>query len=311
MSQNVDSFAETYGQASENLTEKLNEGFQMNNEAIIDAIKEQEAEKEQEAKQEAFQKHFGKKTKDGYSKTQAEEKKKRKREESSITQNVTNGEGFVDVLETYGPAWNPILEVHSVAGLTLRNAAARDLLNDVRTERQDNSSSVASRREQFDILPGLFTRMFNQLEACGASKGIIKNAKHVLDLSRGDRMGTPKPDAKTISVSHASDSEMVDHLSNFIAVLKNCPQYDSNQPELKIPALETYRDSLLNENSGASKSKASLETTMNGRNKFFNDKNTGYVDTFQAAKRAAKAIFGGNSVEYHQLAKFRFRRIHK
>ena len=103
---------------------------------------------------------------------------------------------------------------------------------------------------------------------------------------------------------------MVEHVSDFIVLLVNCPEYDSNENELKTPALEDFRDALRNDNASASGSNANCKTSLNERNEFFNAQYTGYVDTFEATKRSVKAIFGGNSPQYHQVAQFKFRRIY-
>ncbi|MEZ4802388.1 MAG: cell envelope integrity protein TolA [Gelidibacter sp.] len=301
MEEHKEAEAQQPSQESQTLT---NEAIK---EVVNQAIQEHQAEQEKESKKQALQKKFGKKTKDGYS--SAEARKKRKLEENSINQNLTNGEGFVDTLISFGPSWDPVLATFTVASLTLLLQTAREHFDDVRENRLEKTDTVGNRRELFEPVPALFTRVYNQIIACGASKSIIASAKHTLDLMRGERMGNPKPGANTKSTSHVSDSDMVSHVADFLVILQKCPQYDSNQAELKIPALETLKDNLQNENSLVSKSKANWKTSIKVRNKFFNAKNTGYVDTFQAAKRAAKAIYGGNSVEYHQLAQFVFRRI--
>ena len=152
-------------------------------------------------------------------------------------------------------------------------------------------------------------KVYNQLVACGATEGTIKNAKTILDQMRYKRKGKPLPGAKIRSISQRSFNKIVDHVSDVLVLLANCPEYDSIVPELKLIALEAYPDSLLLGNAKASQSRAEMETALVDRNEIFNAKNTGFVDTFQSTKRSVKAIFGANGPQYHQVAQFKFRRI--
>ena len=236
--------------------------------------------------------------------------KKRSVNEAGISENVYNGETMVEVLNTFVPPFNPINAAHSPASLTAKNVAGRDMLNEVRETVHHKTFDGLDRRVIFDELNKKFSRVFNQLVACGAPKGTIKNAKSILDEMRARRKGKPKPGAKTKSISHRSFSQMIEHVSDFLVLLANFSEYDSNEPELKLPALEAYRDALMAGNSTANKSKAEWKTSLVQRNKFFNAKNSGFVDTFQAAKRSVKAQYGADSPQYHQVANFKFNRIY-
>ncbi len=236
--------------------------------------------------------------------------KKRSVNNAGISENVYNGESMVDVLITLEPTFNPINPAHSIASLTAKNVAGREMLGEVRDTKLVKTLDGNARRVEFKILKKKFTRVFNQLMACGAPDGTVNNAKIILDLMRAKRRGKVKEGAKTHSISRQSFNQMIDHVSDFLVLLANCPEYGSNVPELTLEALETYRDALRVGNSKASKSKAEWNTSIVERNEFFNAQNTGYVATFQATKRSVKAQYGGDSPQYHQVAHFKFNRIY-
>lgn len=152
----------------------------------------------------------------------------------------------------------------------------------------------------------------NELEACGAPVGTIKNADHCLAKTRGKRIinfKTDETDDNHISACQTSFNQQVDHFSNFLAILAGCPEYDSNQAELKLIALQDFRDSMITCNSDASIRNANCGTSLITRNEFFNAEHTGFVDTYSGVKRAVKATFGGNSPQYYQVAHFAFKKI--
>ncbi|MGJ8593578.1 MAG: hypothetical protein ACSHXF_13585 [Aquaticitalea sp.] len=236
--------------------------------------------------------------------------KKRSVNEAGISENVYNGETMVDVLNTFEPPFNPINAALSPASLTAKNVAGRAMLNEVRDNKQHKTDEGNARRGIFDVLNKKFTRVYSQISVCGAPEGTVTNAKSILDLMRARRKGKPKAGAKTKSISQKSFNKMIDHVSDFLVLLANCPEYDSNVQELKLIALEAYRDSLMLGNGKANQKKAVWNTSLNERNEFFNAKNTGFVDTFQAAKRSVKAEYGADSTQYHQVAHFKFKRIY-
>ena len=281
--------------------DQLKENLQMNNESVANAIAEHNDAASQVSNQAIIaQPKMRPLTSDQPGTAKLGAVKKRRFYEEGISENVTNGERMVDVLVTLEPIYNPFNSAHSTASLTARNVAGRVILNEVRDNKQQKSDDGNTRREVFDICNKKFSQVFNQLAACDASEGTISNAKSILDEMRANRKGKPKLGAKTNSISRKSFSQMVDHVSDFLALLANCQEYGSNVTELQLIALQDYRDALILRNAKASKSKAQWNTAMVDRNAFFNAKNTGFVDTYQAAKRSVKAIFGANSPRYHQ-----------
>ena len=280
-----------------------------NHETVAKAITEHQAEQQKNKNKAYLDKLKGSNTKANSLTGNTKAPKKRSVNEAGISENVYNGESMVDVLNTFEPPFNPINAAHSPASLTARNVAGREMLNDVRETKQHKTLDGNARRAEFEILNKKFTRVFNQLVACGAPEGTINNAKSILDLMRAKRRGKVKEGAKTKSISRQSFNQLIEHVSDFLVLLNNCPEYGSNVPELKLEALETYRDDLKLRNSKASKSKAEWNTSIVERNEFFNAKNSGYVATFQATKRSVKAQYGADSPQYHQVAHFKFRRI--
>ncbi len=296
------------GTSSAQLKEELN----TNNDVYAQAIAEHQAEQKKKSKQEAFQKRFGSETHAAGPSIQAP--KKKRIYELSISDNVTNGEGMVDVLISFGSAFNPVNVTYTITSLQALNLEARGYLTEVMQTKSDEAEAISQRRALYEAFPFLITRIINELEACGAPRGTIKAAKHWVDKTRGKRIGNQKevkPGSKQISTAQTSFPLQVDHFSELLIILEGCRLYDSNQPDLKLAALKDFRDSMIAANSAASLSNAFAGTSRVSRNEFFNEDYTGFVAIYAGVKRAVKATFGGNSPQYHQVAKFQFKRIYE
>ncbi|HLT53370.1 MAG TPA: hypothetical protein VKZ97_05755 [Flavobacteriaceae bacterium] len=246
---------------------------------------------------------------------QAEPKYKRGRtaghNESGMALNVTHGIQVVDYLLTYGEAYNPGYAHIAIARLQALNEEAQALLNLSNEKRQFKKVEVGVRQSLFKALKPLVTRIVNEMEACGAPKATVKNARHYVNKIRGTRIIKLDTDAveNSISPRQTSFTEKVQHFTNLINVVKGCEAYAPTVSVLTVASLEAMRDAMASSNNTVSSKQAVWSTSRVERNQFFNAPVTGYVDTYLAVKRAVRAIFGANSPEYYQMSKLAFKRI--
>ncbi len=231
--------------------------------------------------------------------------------ETGMALNITHGIQVVDYLITYGTDYNPSNPAIAVASLQTMNDKGQDLLDNARAKMQEKKGTTQARQDVYGDLKPLATRILNELEASGAPQATIDNARHYVRKIRGTRIIKIDPDstANHVSASQTSFTEQIQHFTDLINVLTPCTQYQPNIPELQLTALVAKRDAMKTTNNAVSTTQAVWSTARVERNKFFNEPVTGYVDTFQAVKRAVKAIFGANSPQYHQFRGLSFRRI--
>lgn len=231
--------------------------------------------------------------------------------ETGMALNITHGIQVVDYLITYGTNYNPSNTAIAVASLETMNTTGQDLLDSARAKMQEKKNTIQARQDVYGNLKTLATRILNELKASGAPLATIDKAKHYVLKIRGQRIIkiNPNSTAKHISASQTSFTEQIQHLTDLINVLSTCTQYQPNIPELQLTALTNKRDAMKTTNNAVSTAQAVWSTSRIERNKFFNEPIKGYVDTFLAAKRAVKAIFGASSPQYHQISGLTFSRI--
>ena len=231
--------------------------------------------------------------------------------ESGMALNVTNGIQMVDYLVTYGEAYNPGYPNIALTRLQALTQEAQEMLNISNVKRQDKTVEVNIRKIYRKEIQPLVTRIINELECCGASKLTIKDARYYVNKTRGKRIKNIDPNLllNHISPRQTSFTELIQHFTNLINVLKSCPEYDPTVEALTIVQLEAFRDNMISSNTAVSGTQAVWSTSRIDRNQFFNESVTGYVDTFLAAKRAVRAIFGADSPQYYQISKLAFKRI--
>ena len=231
--------------------------------------------------------------------------------ESGMALNITHGMQVVDYLLTYGNEYNPSNPAISIASLQAMNTTGQELLDTARANMQIKKEGIYARQGVYGDLNALFTRIINELEASGAPKTTVDNAKHYVKKNRGERIIKldPNSTANHISASQTSFTEQIQHFTDLINVLTACPEYNPNIEALKLTALIAKRDAMISSNNVVSTAQAVWSTSRIERNQFINAPYTGYVDTYLAVKRAVKAIFGANSAQYHQLGNLTFKRI--
>lgn len=231
--------------------------------------------------------------------------------ESGMALNITHGMQIVDYLITYGAAYNPSNTAITVASLQAMNTQGQTLLDASNVKRQEKKVEVDARQVAFGDLKPLATRIINELEASGAPKATVQNARHYLNKMRGTRIIKINPDEPTnhISASQTSFTEQIQHFTDLINVLSGCPEYNPNVDDLKLVALQQKRDAMISTNAAVSTKQAVWSTSRIERNQFFNAPVTGFVDTYLAVKNAVKAIFGASSPQYQQVSSLTFRHI--
>jgi|GEM_PF-2089627 len=301
--------------------EAMKEGFNSTNQAANDAqnqetvakaIEEYQVEQEKQEKKKAFQKKFGRKYTRRGGTTKAP--KKRREYESGISENVSHGEQVLSILMSWGASYNPSNVLLKPEALDAKNIEGWAYINDVQAAKQARKGSITIRQDLFKKLGSFARRIVNELAASGAPKSVVENAQHYVDKIVGHRIikiKASETNENHISACQTSYVQQVGHFNGLIGVVKACPQYNPNQDDLKVVALEAKSEAMANSNKSFYDTNAAYSTAMTKRNEFFNTEYTGYVETYGAVKRAAKAIYGNRSDQYKQISGYAFKKIKK
>ncbi len=236
--------------------------------------------------------------------------------ETGHIKNIANFEDLIAYCQSYGPTYNPSNPLLTIAQLQATYNAAQSVINEFKTQKTSFDNAVNLRRNAFEDLKPLSTRIVNALIASGASKLTIDDAKGVNKKVQGIRSKKPKTattedtDAtmpKTISTAQLSYDRLKDHLANMIPILEQAKEYSPNENDLQIPQLQARLTALETSKSAWISAHTTYSNAIRDRNNLLYHPDTGITTIAQKVKVYVKSIFGSNSYQYKQVRMLGFK----
>jgi len=198
-------------------------------------------------------------------------------------------------------------------------------LNAVNTATTNLNNAINTRKQAFEGIRKLSTKLVNALDATNATKEMVKDAQTINRKIQGARAKTieaeapasgtaltsretTEPSVKTISVSQQSYDSIIEHFSKMITLLSSEASYVPNENELKVATLNTKLASLRTANTNVINGTTAANNARISRNKTLYDESTGLVDTAMEAKKYIKSVFGARSPEYNQVVDLEFKK---
>jgi hypothetical protein len=154
--------------------------------------------------------------------------------------------------------YNPPNAAIKVPTLSTQKTTAQAAVTDIGTKEAPFKAAVNERQEVFEGLARVVSRAVNMLQASGASKKIIDDARTQSRKITGrrktakvqDNPNTAQNEAdKSHSVSQLSYENIVGNFDAFIEILA-APTYSPNEADLKIVGLSTLSGDLKAKNDG-------------------------------------------------------------
>lgn len=178
----------------------------------------------------------------------------------------------------------------------------------------------ATRKLTFAPLSKMITRIFNAVKSSGASKPIVSNVATIKRKLQGIRV-TPRLTeeqkaqnklAGNVKVEHSQSQTSFDLIiSNFDAFVKlvaSIPEYNPNEADLKVTALQTLLANLIKVNKDVVDAASPLYNARTDRDAIMNTEKTGLVDICLTTKAYIKSVDGANGRWYKQIAGLEFKR---
>lgn len=234
--------------------------------------------------------------------------------EQGHTKNVDNLQDMINVCSTFGASYQPSRADIQIISLQGMYTLARTELDNVLAHNTAIENIINHRREKFDMIPSLATRVINALDASGASDAIVRDAKTHLNKIRGKRANTPdatNPDGTpvvTISVSQRSFDKMIEHFKALVALALADTNYSPNEMDLQAASLNAVIDDLEDSNNAESLASAQLSSALIARNAVLYTPGTGLCDITSEVKKYVKSVFGAQSPQYKLVAKISFKK---
>ena len=238
--------------------------------------------------------------------------------ETGHAKSVANFETLINYCNGYGAAYKPSSPGIMMESLNSLLASAKTCLEIVATAKAGYDHTTNAREIAFKPLSKLCTRVINALDACGASKEKMDDARSIINKLQGRGTGkkekstTPDPNqpasqsTRHVTTSHRSFDSQINNLGNLIQLLLTESNYKPNEPELSISSLSTLLIALQSANLEAKITTTNLSNARIERDNILYLSNNSLCETAADVKKYVKSAFGADNPKYRQISKIAF-----
>lgn len=240
------------------------------------------------------------------------------------SKNVANFQDLITACNSFGSAYNPSNTTISITSLNTIYSNADNLIDNVDTANEQYHSAVGSRRNEFDTLKALSTKLLNAYIAVNPGKAKVANAKTINAKIQGTKLKkvkevtvannnqtTSNPPAETpkeISASQQSYDQQVEHFSKLVVLLAADPLFIPNEMALQTTTLNAKLVALKTTNTNIGITYTQVTNTRIARDHSLYDATTGLCDVAQTVKAYVKSLFGASSPEFKMVNKIEFKK---
>ena len=238
--------------------------------------------------------------------------------ETGHAKNVANFQDLIAFVTGYGATYNPTKTALKLPQLNTLFTSGQTALADVIAKNTAYNNAVNARIASFDGLRALCTRLVNALQITDATPEKIADAKgynRKIQGQRSTKVATPvdpnTPAPTTISSSHQSYDQLIQHFAGLISVLQSEPSYAPNENDLKIATLIAKQADMTAKNTALATAFTTISNSRIARDKTLYKELTGLVPIANDVKKYIKSIFGASSAEYAQVKGIEFKKVKK
>ena len=240
--------------------------------------------------------------------------------ETGHYKNVAALEEMILKVTAMGTAYNPSKAAIKIANLqTLFTNAKADYLA-VSPASTTFNNAVNDRLSVYQPYKSYATKILAAFKS--SSDASAQKVKDLVTINRkiqGSRASNidavpidPNAPAPTnISVSQQSYDMKFDNFSKLVDILTSEATYLPNETELKLPAIQTFKTSLLTANTNVATAYENVNLARIKRDKTLYKAITGVYDVQNLVKEYIKGAFGASSIQYKQIAAIKFNKPSK
>ena len=133
--------------------------------------------------------------------------------ETGHAKNVANLEKLVAICLSFGEKYNPSIEAIQAATLQILLQSAQKSISDINSTLPLSINAIAARKQAFDILDKLLTRVNNSFIAVVDSKKSIDTARGFIRKLHGQRSKRKKTEEEKLEAAK-NGKEIVEHSSS-------------------------------------------------------------------------------------------------
>lgn len=265
--------------------------------------------------------------------------------ETGHAKNVANCEKMIAFCISYGALYQPTNERIQLPNMQQLLQEARESLVQVTECLTAYNIAKNARKEAFEDLPDLTSRVLSALAVSDTSDKTLKDARGMvrkikgIRVSKKEKASTSAQPAATLdasadlpdetatttetestsatengngtvkrqrSSSQTSFDQRIEHMARLLSLLRNEPGYIPNEQELQVSTLEQYLETMRQTNSEMIRREVELSNARLRRDRLLYAPKTGIYDVASDVKLYIKAAFGAKSSQYKQVSGLKF-----
>ncbi len=227
--------------------------------------------------------------------------------ETGHSKNVANLQKLIEQVSVY-TAYNPPVENLTIVSLNTLYTDSLALVNEIEEKRSANKIAIHNRKQTFENLKSLTTKVINHLDILNLKDGQFEQAKTINRLIQGSskKVKSEDEDVKTASTSRQSYTQLADNFSKLLQILSTIGSYTPNSEELKFENLSSYHANLVSTTQAVNQTEAVFNTKLIERDTKLYADNTGLYSIAQNVKKYVKSVYGASSQEFSNVSKIKF-----
>lgn len=243
--------------------------------------------------------------------------------ETGHASNVASFEDLIIALDAMNATYKPVAADIQLPTLKTLKTKLQQNLQAVNDKEALWRDKIYTRQNAFEKMSALSTRIVATMAGLGLDVKILTQARNILNKIRGGgakkktetpvagatATETPAPAPKKVSVSQMGFDQRKNNFSSLLSLLAAQPNYLPNEEDVKLPALQTYLDSLQNVNTEATTAEQALTIARQKRDELLYKPQTGAIVLAQQVKAYIKGAFGVKSNEYKRVKGIKFSKI--
>jgi hypothetical protein len=241
--------------------------------------------------------------------------------ESGHAVNAANFSRMICFVEEANTKYNPPDTAISIANLKIAEQIINDSISNFNEAASPWVQAVNAMGAIMGPVDRLMTKVKNLAAVCNVSQQFIKDVTSLVKKIKGVRI-TPKivmepgdsstpTDAsiKQISASQKGVDHKLDNIDKLMQLLKVEANYTPNEDELKVTTINALLTDLKAKRAEVNSTLPHMEAARINRNKvMYTDAGSG-AELSAKVKAYFKAVYGGNSQEYHDVARLKFTKL--
>jgi hypothetical protein len=238
--------------------------------------------------------------------------------ETGHAKNVSNFETLISFCSGYGAKYQPSQDVLKVANLQTQYISADASLDICKKTETAFDNAVDGRRDAFEDIQPLATRILNALAASGVADNVLEGAKTINRKIHGKR-ATPIEEPKksedgtdlpttSISASQQGFDNLIANFNGLLELVSSQEEYNPNEAELTVAGLQAYMAVLKASNTVVKTAYTIWSNDRIERDEVMYGDKTGMVDVAFSVKKYVKALFGASSPQLKQISGLGFKR---